>query len=132
MALLLQVFIICAPDGGELSASLPGRLTPQRICLSPFRYPLDSRLSGPHSRSGHFGDDKNSFYPVAVAVPMNYAPYGHAICMSIFKIISETSSLYRYHLTTIIYSQTCLFISYFPQFSLLFCVIFVMCKAGTR
>jgi len=132
VALQLQVFIICAPDGGELSASLPGRSTPQRICLSPLRYPLNSRFSGPHSRSGHFGEDKNSFYPVALAVPMNYAPLGHAIFMSIFKIIFETSSLYRYHLTSILCSQTCLFVSYFSPSSQLLCVPSMMCKAGTR
>ena len=74
MALHLQVFIICEPDGSELSASLLGRLTPQRICLAPLRYPLDRRLSGPHSRSRHFREDKNSFYPATVAAPMNYPP----------------------------------------------------------
>jgi hypothetical protein len=45
-----------ALDGGEWSASRPGHLTPRE---SPW-YPLDRRLGGFQSRSGHGGYEKNS------------------------------------------------------------------------
>jgi hypothetical protein len=48
-------FLTSALDGGEWSASLPGRFHPGK---SPW-YPLDRRLGGPHSRSGRYGEDKS-------------------------------------------------------------------------
>jgi hypothetical protein len=45
-----------ALDGGEWSASRPGRALPRG--KDP-RYPLDRRLDGPQSRSGHRGYRKN-------------------------------------------------------------------------
>jgi hypothetical protein len=45
-----------ALDGGEWSASRPGRFTPRK---SPW-YPLDRRLDGPQNRSGYGGEEKNS------------------------------------------------------------------------
>jgi hypothetical protein len=47
-----------ALDGGEWSASRPGRFTPRE--MSPW-YPLDRRLDGPQSRSGCGGEEKNSY-----------------------------------------------------------------------
>jgi hypothetical protein len=49
-----------ALDGGEWSASRPGRFTLQG--KSPW-YPLDRRLGGPQSRSGGGGEEKNSQPP---------------------------------------------------------------------
>jgi len=40
-------------DGGEWSASRPGRFTPQG--KNPW-YPLDRMLGAPQSRSGHGGE----------------------------------------------------------------------------
>jgi hypothetical protein len=48
--------LISALDGGEWSASLPGRFTPKERAL----YPLDRRLGGFQSLSGRGGDEKNS------------------------------------------------------------------------
>jgi hypothetical protein len=45
-------FLSSTLDGGEWSASRPGRALPQR--KDP-RYPLDRRLGGPYSWSGHEG-----------------------------------------------------------------------------
>jgi hypothetical protein len=45
-----------ALDGGVWSASRPGRFTPRG---KNTRYPLDRRLSGPLSRSGRCGEEKN-------------------------------------------------------------------------
>jgi hypothetical protein len=49
-------FLTSALDGGEWSASRPGRALPWG--KDP-RYPLDRRLDGPQSRSGHKGQRKN-------------------------------------------------------------------------
>jgi hypothetical protein len=49
-----------ALDGGEWSASRPGRFAPQG--KSPW-YPLDRRLGGPQSRAGRGGEEKNSRSP---------------------------------------------------------------------
>jgi hypothetical protein len=46
-----------ALDGGEWSASLPGRFTPQGKSLC---YPLDRRLGVPQSRSGRHGEENKS------------------------------------------------------------------------
>jgi hypothetical protein len=46
-----------ALDGGEWSASRPGRFTPRE--RAPW-CPLDRRLGGPQSRSRHGGEEKNS------------------------------------------------------------------------
>jgi hypothetical protein len=51
-----------ALDGGEWSASRSGRFTQGK---SP-RYPLDRRLGGPHSRSGHGIEDKNPQPPPGI------------------------------------------------------------------
>jgi hypothetical protein len=50
----LHSFLTEILDGGDLSASRPGRFTP--MVKSPW-YPLDRRLGGPQSRSGR-GDEK--------------------------------------------------------------------------
>jgi hypothetical protein len=50
-------------EGGEWSASRPGRFTPRE--RAPF-YPLDRRLGGPQSRSGRGGEEKNSQPPPAI------------------------------------------------------------------
>jgi hypothetical protein len=50
-------FSTSALDGGEWSASRSGRFTPQG--KGPW-YPLDRRLGGSQSRSGHGGEEKNS------------------------------------------------------------------------
>jgi hypothetical protein len=49
-----------ALDGGEWSASRPGRLTPRG--KNP-RYTLDRILGGPKSRSGH-GEEEKNFQPL--------------------------------------------------------------------
>jgi hypothetical protein len=49
-------FLTSALDGDEWSASRPGRFTLRGNCP---RYPLDRRLGGPQSRSGHYGEEKN-------------------------------------------------------------------------
>jgi hypothetical protein len=46
-----------ALDGGEWTASRPGRFTPREN--SPW-YPLDRRLGGTQSRSGRGGEENNS------------------------------------------------------------------------
>jgi hypothetical protein len=55
--------LISALDGGEWSASRPGRFTPQGKSLS---YPFDRRLGGPQSRSGRGGEEKNSQPPPGI------------------------------------------------------------------
>jgi hypothetical protein len=50
MDVQIHIFLISALFGGEWSASRPGRFTP--------RYPLDRRLGGPQSWSGHRGEEK--------------------------------------------------------------------------
>jgi hypothetical protein len=66
-----------ALDGGERPASRPGRFTPPRKC--PW-YPLDRRLSGPQSRSGCGGEEKNSQPlpalepPIIEPVAQHYTP----------------------------------------------------------
>jgi hypothetical protein len=49
-------FLISALDGGEWSASHPGRFTSGG---NQPRYPLDRRLGGPQSQSEHYGEEKN-------------------------------------------------------------------------
>jgi hypothetical protein len=53
----LHASLISALDGGEWSASHPGRFIPQG--KSPL-YSLDRRLDGPQSQSGRGSEDKNS------------------------------------------------------------------------
>jgi hypothetical protein len=55
-----------ALDGGEWSASLPGRFTPQGKSLW---YPFDRRLGGPQSQSGHGSEEKN-FQPLPGLEPL--------------------------------------------------------------
>jgi hypothetical protein len=52
-----------ALDGGEWSASRPGRFTPQ--IKSP-RYQFDKKLGGHHSRSGRGVEEKNSQPPPGI------------------------------------------------------------------
>jgi hypothetical protein len=52
-----------ALDGGEWAASCPGSFTPKE--RAPW-YPLDRRLGGPQSRSGHSGEEKNSQPPLGI------------------------------------------------------------------
>jgi hypothetical protein len=52
----LHVFLTSALDGGEWSASRPGRFTPGGKSL---RYPLERRLDGPQSWSERYGDERN-------------------------------------------------------------------------
>jgi hypothetical protein len=52
----LHVFLILALDGGEWSASRPGRFIPEKN----HRYQLGRRLGGPQSRFDHGGKEKNS------------------------------------------------------------------------
>jgi hypothetical protein len=52
-----------ALDGGEWSASRPGRFTPQGKITS---YPLDRRVGGPQSRSGRGGKEKNFQHPPGI------------------------------------------------------------------
>jgi hypothetical protein len=54
-------FLTSALEGGEWSASRLGPLYP--------RYPLDRRLGGPQSRSGHGGEEKNSQPPPGIEPP---------------------------------------------------------------
>jgi hypothetical protein len=49
-------FTTSALDGGEWLASRPGRALPQGMDR---RYPLERKLVGPQSRSGHRGQRKN-------------------------------------------------------------------------
>jgi hypothetical protein len=74
----LHAFLTSALDGGELSASRPGRFTSQG--KSPW-YPLDRRLGEPQSRSGRGGEEKNSQSPPEIETQnpdrpaRNPAPY---------------------------------------------------------
>jgi hypothetical protein len=53
-----------ALDGGERSASRPGRFTPrERPPPPPASYLSDRRMGGPQSRSGHGVEEKNSQPP---------------------------------------------------------------------
>jgi hypothetical protein len=49
-------FLASALDGGEWSASLPGRFTPGERAA---RYPLYLKLGRPSGRSGRYGEEKN-------------------------------------------------------------------------
>jgi hypothetical protein len=53
----LRPFLILVVEGGTQLTSGPGRFTPRK---EP-RYRLNTRLGGPHSRSGHFGKKKHLF-----------------------------------------------------------------------
>jgi hypothetical protein len=55
---IAPLFLTSAADGGEWSASCPGRLSSWG--KNP-RYPLHMRPSGPQSRPGHCGAQKNLF-----------------------------------------------------------------------
>jgi hypothetical protein len=44
------------PDGGERPTSCPSHFTQEK---EP-QYPLNRILGGPHSQSGHFGEEKNN------------------------------------------------------------------------
>jgi hypothetical protein len=57
MAVYFHTFLTSLLDGGEWSASRPGRFTLQG--KSPW-YQLDRRLGGPQSRSGRGGEKKHS------------------------------------------------------------------------
>jgi hypothetical protein len=59
----LHAFLTSALDGGEWSASRPGRFTPQG--MNPW-YLLDRMLGGPQSRSGCGGEEKNSQTPPGI------------------------------------------------------------------
>jgi hypothetical protein len=58
-----HAFLTSALDGGEWSASRPGRFTPQG--KSP-RYPLDRRLGESQSRSGYGDEEKNPQLPPGI------------------------------------------------------------------
>jgi hypothetical protein len=60
MEVQLQSFLTSAIDGGEWSASRTSRFTPRG--KNPL-YPLDRKLGGPQSRSGHGGEEKD-FQPL--------------------------------------------------------------------
>jgi hypothetical protein len=53
----LHAFLTSALDGGEWSASQPGRFTPGEYSS---RFPLDRMWGGLQNRSGHGGAEKNS------------------------------------------------------------------------
>jgi hypothetical protein len=63
MEVYLHAFLTSALDGGQWSASRPSRFTPREGAP---RYPLDRRLGGPQSRSGHGGEEKNSQSPPGI------------------------------------------------------------------
>jgi hypothetical protein len=52
----LHIFLTSALDGGEWSASRPGRCTPGK--RAP-RYPFDRKLGGPQNRAGRHGEEKS-------------------------------------------------------------------------
>jgi hypothetical protein len=51
----IQIFFTSAVDGGEWSASRPGRFTPKERTPP---YTFDRRLGGPHSRYGRRREEK--------------------------------------------------------------------------
>jgi len=61
---------LTALDGGEWSASRPGRFTPR--VRSP-GYTLDRRCGGPQSQSGHSNEKKNS-QPLPGLKPLTVQP----------------------------------------------------------
>jgi hypothetical protein len=64
-------FLTSALEGGEWSASCPGRFNPGG---KKHRYQLDRRLGGPHSRPGHYGQEKN-LLPLPGIKPGPSSPY---------------------------------------------------------
>jgi len=83
----IHSFLTTAVGGGEWSTSFPCCCTP----VKEPQYPLNRRLDGAHSWSGHFGDEKNllpllGFKPQIVQ-PTSYSLYQQA-CPS-----SEESTL---------------------------------------
>jgi hypothetical protein len=76
--------------GGELSASRPGRFSPQR--KSPW-YPSDRRLSGPQSRSGRDGEEKNS-QPLPGLEPRSSIPWPTATPLSYSAWIYTSTAVY--------------------------------------
>jgi hypothetical protein len=65
---LLHTFLTSALDWGEWSASRLGRFFPRERAPG---YPLDRRLGGLQSRSGHGGEDKN-FQPLLGPQPPDH------------------------------------------------------------
>jgi hypothetical protein len=65
---VIHIFLTSALDGGEWSASLPGRFTPGK---EP-RYPLDRRLGGPQSRSGRRGEE-TIFHLIGTRTPTSWS-----------------------------------------------------------
>jgi hypothetical protein len=59
----LHAFLTSALDGGEWSASCPGRFTPRK--KEPL-VPIGRRLGGLQSRSGRGGEEKNSQPPAGI------------------------------------------------------------------
>jgi hypothetical protein len=78
-----HAFLTSALEGGECTASLPGRFTPP---VKGPRYPRDRRLDGPHIRSGRDGEEKNSQSPPGIEPPTHDRP-------------ARSQSLYRHHVS---------------------------------
>jgi hypothetical protein len=74
-----------ALDRGEWSASLQRLLYPQGKSA---RYPLDKRLSGPQSRSGHCGEEKNLLPPPGNRTPV-ILPLAHRYTDWVIRAPSE-------------------------------------------
>jgi hypothetical protein len=53
-------FLTSVLDGGECSASRPGRFTPGERAS---QYPMDRRLGGPKCQSGLYGEERNLLPP---------------------------------------------------------------------
>jgi hypothetical protein len=81
----LHAFLTSALEGGEWSASRPSSLTPRE---RDRQYPLDRRLGGPQSRSGHGGEEKNPHAvpglepPITLLVAQRYTAELPGSCIS--------------------------------------------------
>lgn len=60
----LQSFLPSTLDENKWSTTCPGHFTPRKKS----QYPLNSRLAGPQSWSGHFAEEKNSLAPNGIQI----------------------------------------------------------------
>jgi hypothetical protein len=84
MEVWLQTFLTLTPSGGEWLSSCPVHFTPEET----IQYPLDRRLGGPQSQSGHGDELKN-----AALQRINMWSFSH----SLTTILTELSQLSAPH-----------------------------------
>jgi hypothetical protein len=106
----LHAFLTSALDGGEWSASRPGRFIPSE--RAPW-YQLDRRLGGPQSPSGRGGGEKNA-QPLPELKPPIIQPVAQHYTTELSRRYSSTRSTRKQTWSKL--TALC----HFPKISLIF------------